>query len=212
MGYTDGRVFRASGMILRPRFYEAQTMDRAGERERMGLRPDLPTGLVLFGGEGSSARLEIAREVDRARAPLQLIFICGRNERLRARLARLQTSYPKHIEGFTPDICRYMAVSDFFIGKAGPGSISEAMAMKLPVIVARNAWTLPQERYNADWVLEKEVGLVLRSYRQIGPAIRELLEPATFARLRANAAAIENQAVYEIPEILECILAESGSG
>ncbi len=48
-----------------------------------------------------------------------------------------------------------MHASDFFIGKPGPGSISEALAMKLPVIVERNAWTLPQERYNADWVTER---------------------------------------------------------
>ena len=33
--------------------------------------------------------------------------------------------------------------------------------MKLPVIVERNAWTLPQERYNADWVRENGVGLVV---------------------------------------------------
>ena len=45
-----------------------------------------------------------------------------------------------------------MWLSDFFIGKPGPGSISEAIQMKLPVIIERNSWTLPQERYNADWV------------------------------------------------------------
>src|SRR5579884_1043204 len=104
------------------------------------------------------------------------------------------------------DIARYMAISDFFIGKAGPGSISEAVAMKLPVIVARNAWTLPQERYNADWVIEKDVGLVLRSFREIGRAVRQLLEPATLARVRANAAALDNRAVFEIPDMLESIL------
>jgi hypothetical protein len=60
-----------------------------------------------------------------------------------------------------------MALSDFFIGKPGPGSISEAMAMHLPVIIERNIWTLPQERYNADWVIEKKVGFVLPNFREI---------------------------------------------
>ena len=71
----------------------------------------------------------------------------------------------------------FMSLSDFFIGKPGPGSISEALAMKLPVIVERNSWTLPQERYNADWVLEKDVGIVvpklstnLRSRRPVARA------------------------------------------
>jgi len=206
MGYSSERVFRTSGMILRPRFYEPVEIDRARERERLGLRADLPTGLVLFGGEGSSAMVNIAREIDKAGTPVQLIFICGRNERLRARLDKLRTSFPKYVEGFTSEIPRYMALSDFFIGKAGPGSISEALAMKLPVLVTRNALTLPQERYNADWVLEKDVGLLLPSFRRIGPAIRQLLDPEMFARVRANAAAIENRAVFEIPEILEGIL------
>jgi hypothetical protein len=70
------------------------------------------------------------------------------------------------------------------------------------VIVERNAWTLPQERYNADWVLEKEVGIVLEDFGNIGDVIREL----PLARLRENAAKIHNLAVFEIPNILEKLL------
>ena len=54
--------------------------------------------------------------------------------------------------GFTSEIRRYMQLSDFFIGKPGPGSISEAIQQGLPVIVVRNTWTMPQERYNTEWV------------------------------------------------------------
>ena len=99
-----------------------------------------------------------------------------------------------------------MRLADFFIGKPGPGSISEALAMKLPVIVERNAWTLPQERYNADWVVEKQVGLVLRNFRQIVPAVAELLQPEIYRRFRAQGSGAENRAVFEIPDILEKIL------
>ena len=76
-----------------------------------------------------------------------------------------------------------MQTADFFIGKPGPGSVSEALAMHLPVIVERNAWTLPQERYNADWILEKEVGEVLSSFREIVPAVARLIEPATLSAI-----------------------------
>jgi 1,2-diacylglycerol 3-beta-galactosyltransferase len=99
-----------------------------------------------------------------------------------------------------------MALADFFIGKPGPGSISEAVAMRLPVIVDRNAWTMPQERYNADWVIENDLGLVVKSFDNIADAVRKILEPATLARVQANAAARRNRAVFEIPEILERIL------
>ena len=58
---TNAHVFRTSGMILRPRFYEPVDVDRAAERKRLGLDPERPTGLVLFGGQGSKVMLEIAR-------------------------------------------------------------------------------------------------------------------------------------------------------
>jgi 1,2-diacylglycerol 3-beta-galactosyltransferase len=102
-----------------------------------------------------------------------------------------------------------MQLADFLIGKPGPGSISEALAMKLPVIVERNARTLPQERYNADWVLEHRVGIVLGSFREIAGAVDKLIESGRLAEYRANAAAIANRAVFEIPGLLEKILEQS---
>ena len=203
LGHPKERVFRTSGMILRPKFYDPITIDRGEERDQLGLDPDLPTGLVLFGGEGSSVMLDIAKRIT-ARA--QFIFICGKNQKLAERLRRLPTKFPKYVEGFTSEIPYYMHLSDFFVGKPGPGSISEALAMHLPVIVECNAWTLPQERYNTEWVREKDVGVVLKSFREIDSGARELLEPANFARYRANAAALKNRAVFEIPEILAALL------
>jgi 1,2-diacylglycerol 3-beta-galactosyltransferase len=81
--------------------------------------------------------------------------------------------------------------------------------MRLPVIVERNAWTLPQERYNADWIQEQQVGMVLKSFSEIADAVRELLNPKTLGRYREKAAAIRNSAVYEIPELLDKILSGS---
>jgi len=211
MGHPDNRIFRASGMILHPRFYEAPVEDRGAGLRRLGLRLDLPTGLVLFGGHGSQEMLEIAERLDRSQLELQLIFICGKNAKLanalRSRKARLRC----FVEEFTTRVNDYMRLGDFFIGKPGPGSVSEALALQLPVIVACNAWTLPQERYNADWILEKEVGVVLRSFRDINRAVAQLIEPSALARYGANAAALHNRAVFEIPAMLEKILEESRS-
>jgi len=205
MGHPRGRVFQTSGMVLKPAFYTPCTADRFEGRKSLGLEPGRKTGLVLFGGQGSRAMLEIASRLN-VHDDLQLIFICGRNQKLAAQLREMRLRVPSHIEGFTTQVQHYMHLSDFFIGKPGPGSISEALMMGLPVIVERNAWTLPQERFNAAWIEEKEVGLVVPNFRRISEAVWRLLEPATFARYRANAAAINNQAVFEIPKILEHVL------
>ena len=208
-GHMDNRIFRASGMILHPRFYEAPVEERLAGLARLGLRADLPTAVVLFGGFGSQAMLEIAERLDDSKLELQLIFICGRNEKLASALRVGGSRLPRFVEGFTKDVNRYMHLADFFIGKPGPGSVSEALAMKLPVIVSCNAWTLPQERYNATWVLENEVGVVLRSFSEIVPAVGRMIEPANLARFRANAGGLKNRAVFEIPGMLEQILEKS---
>ena len=200
MGHPAERVLRASGMILRPNFYQPVNVDIEAERRRLGLEPGRPTGIVLFGGQGSRVMLEIARSL----ADTQLIFICGRNASLADELRALPARAPRFIEGFTTEVPYYMHLADYFIGKPGPGSISEAVAMKLPVIVERNAWTLPQERYNADWVIERGVGLVLRNFRGVDQAVADL--ERDLPRYREAVHRIENRAVFEIPDILERLL------
>jgi 1,2-diacylglycerol 3-beta-galactosyltransferase len=209
LGHNRDRVFRASGMILHPRFYAPPVEDRVAGRTRLGLSADLPTALVIFGGYGSKEMLDIAAALEESNLALQLIFICGRNENLAAALQAQKSRLPRFVEGFTPNVNRYMHLADFFIGKPGPGSISEAIQMKLPVIVECNGWTLPQERYNARWVVEKGVGMVLSDFREIQKAVAQMIEPATLARYRANATALNNEAVFEIPGIIDQILNES---
>jgi UDP-N-acetylglucosamine:LPS N-acetylglucosamine transferase len=200
LGYADDRIFRASGMILRPGFYRPVTVDRMIERKKLNLDPDRPTGLVLFGGQGSKVMLQIAERL----ADTQLILICGKNTGLAERLRAQPARAPRFVEGFTSEIPYYMSLADFFIGKPGPGSISEAVAMGLPVIVERNIWTLPQERYNADWVLERNAGLVVPNFRGIRGAVENLLRD--LPRYQAAVKQIHNRAVFEIPDMLAKIL------
>jgi 1,2-diacylglycerol 3-beta-galactosyltransferase len=205
-GHPDSRIFRTSGMILHPRFYETAPVDRVAERKKLGLDPNLPTGIVLFGGYGTSKMLDILRQINQSSLQVQLILICGRNEKLAEALRREPTRIHIHVEGFTTQIPYFMALSDFFIGKPGPGSISEALNKHLPVIIDCNAWTLPQERYNAQWVREKGVGIVVKDHRHGVDALNELLQPGVLEKFRANAAAMNNRAIFEIPEIFEKIL------
>jgi UDP-N-acetylglucosamine:LPS N-acetylglucosamine transferase len=205
LGHAKERVLRTSGMILNPRFYDLPATDRESERRRLGLDPEKPVGLLLFGGEGSPVMESIVRKLDASAlaSRMQLIAVCGHNQRLYEKLRAMQTRFPMHTVGFTRDIPQFMQISDFFIGKPGPGSISEAVHMKLPVIVVRNLWTLPQERYNADWVREQGIGIVVSNFeREIAGAVQQLLEPSTLSAMRARVERIHNRAVYEIPEML----------
>jgi Glycosyltransferase family 28 C-terminal domain len=208
-GHDDAHIFRASGMILRPDFYVEESVDPVALRAEMGLKPDLPTAIVLFGGHGSKVMYHLTERLNTARVPVQLTLVCGRNEALAAKFRARKWDLPVYIVGFTKEIPKLMRAADFLIGKPGPGSIAEAMVRQLPVLIECNAWTLPQERYNAEWVTEKQVGIVLHSFKHVVEGVRQISDPARLAEFRRNVAALNNRAIFEIPEMLAALLAQS---
>ena len=206
MGHAREDVFRVSGMVLNPRFYQPIEIDIAVERAKLGLDPSLPTALIMFGGYGSAVMAKIARLLEASKNRLQLIFICGKSTQLKERLESMNLTVPHFIEGFTTQVPYYMKLSDFFIGKPGPGSISEAIHLGLPVITTCNALTLPQEIYNTEWLVENELGIKLPSFGHIERGVTEMLSPGTLARYQSNARKINNRAVFEIPAIIDKLL------
>jgi 1,2-diacylglycerol 3-beta-galactosyltransferase len=203
IGYRGERIFQVSGMILRPDFYRADARDRAAERARLGLDPDLPTALIMFGGNGSKQALKIVARLGRSDVGLQSIVLCGHNKELAEKLRKRKSC---HVVGFTDRVPDYMRLADFFIGKPGPGCISEALQCGLPVIVERNRRTMVQERYNTRWVEQREVGIVVKSFREIGKAVQSLFENNALEVFHRNARRLHNEAVFEIPGILEQIM------
>jgi len=202
-GYADARIHASSGMLMRAAFHEARRVDRAAARGGLGLDAGRPAGMVLFGGQGSKAMLGIAKRLPET----PLILACGHNAALARALRALPARAPRLVLEFTPDIAHYMRLADFFIGKPGPGCLSEAVQMQLPVIVVRNRWTLPQERYNAQWVREQGVGLVCSSFAKVDQAVDALT--AQLGRYQAATLKVRNRAMFELPAILEGILARA---
>ena len=199
-GYDEASIHATSGMIIRPDFYRTLPIDRRAERLKLQLDPDRPTGIVMFGGHGSQVMRRIAKRLD----DTQLILVCGHNSALADELRGSSSRAPRAVIGFSAQIRYFMQLSDFFIGKPGPGSISEAIQQRLPVIVVRNAWTMPQERYNAQWVEENNAGLVLDSFKGIHTAVSALT--AQLNDYRTCVGRIHNRAIFEIPGILDGIL------
>jgi UDP-N-acetylglucosamine:LPS N-acetylglucosamine transferase len=183
-GVDGARVHQVDGMILRPSFYDAVIQPRNAD----------PVGLVMFGGIGSKEMVPIAKLL----SDRKLILICGKSEKLRLKLRELEN--PKHtVIGFTQEIPFLMGQSDYFIGKPGPGSISEAMFMGLPVIVPLNSRTMPQERWNATFVHDAGVGLVVKNFKHVDGAVSTLL--SKLGGYRANIKT-KNNAVYQVSNLI----------
>jgi UDP-N-acetylglucosamine:LPS N-acetylglucosamine transferase len=201
-GCNPALVHETSGMIISPDFYRDLHLERRAEQIKLGLDPDRPTGIVMFGGHGSRVMRGIAKRLD----DIQLILVCGHNAVLADQLRAQRARAARVVVGFTAQMRYFMRLSDFFIGKPGPGSISEAVHQGLPVIVVRNAWTMPQERYNANWVQENQVGVVLDSFKSVRSGVAQVTQCMDV--YRSCVRRIQNRAVFEIPKILEQILAD----
>ncbi len=191
-------------MILRQSFYRVQPMDRDAGLRALGLDPGRPTAVVLFGGHGSAQMATIARLLD----DVQLILMCGHNETLASKIRAMRRAAPHGVIGFTSNVGATLALGDFFIGKPGPGSLSEAIHLGLPVLTFENAWTMPQERYNTQWVRERGLGKVVNSVRALAAAARALILELPDYRTRVRDS--RNRAVFEVVDIMAVLLGDTG--
>jgi hypothetical protein len=206
IGHAPQRIHRVSGMILRPNFYRAPLLDRDAWRRAVGLPVDASVGLVMFGGHGSAAMKTVARALPH----VPLILLCGHNHDLVRSLEQLPSQAPRLVLDHTPQVAELMRMADFFIGKPGPGAVSEALHCGLPVITYRNASTLPQERFNAEWIRDEGLGLVVSSLsRDLEPAVRQLL--LRRAEFKAQVSRLNNRAVFEVLDIFELLLRRSAA-
>lgn len=122
------------GYPVRQAFLEPPTKERA--REALGLKSRF-TCLVSFGGEGlgrnQRATVETLLKSD---VSSQVVVITGRNEALKDELRKLSAGNDRlRVEGFVEDMASYLAASDLFVGKAGPASVYEALAVGRPVLL-----------------------------------------------------------------------------
>ena len=204
-GCDPTHVHRVSGMILRPAFYEQAALDRVEARRELGIDPGALAGIVMFGGHGSAEMIRVAGLLP----DTPLILLCGHNDRLARRLRAMPSRAPRVIVGFALDVQRWMRLGDFFVGKPGPGSISEALQCGLPVVLTRNRTTMPQERFNTDWVQHQGLGLVIQRYSQLPAAVLQLSSqlPAFHRRVDAH----HNNATREVTQLMAQLLGHAQS-
>jgi processive 1,2-diacylglycerol beta-glucosyltransferase len=207
LGLTEDAIARVSGMVLHPRFHHASERGlRERVREELGMGPDDFGILLLFGGKGSPEMEPLARALLHRSPAWRVMAVCGDNPALLAQFGPLSATARGrlHAFGFTNRVADYMAAADVLVTKPGPGSLAEAFAARLPVVVTRNRHTIPQERFNTELVAQLGLGLVVAHLREISGVVARLAEsPEERGRLRANLGALpENRAVYEVIELI----------
>ena len=146
------------GLPLRPEFI--MTKDEKKIREEFAISDDKPVILIMMGGAGASKAYDYAKKIGQIDLSSHLIVIMGRNEKMRKDLEKvvLHPSNSMTILGFTDRVADLMAISHVIITKPGPGTICEAIAMKLPILVDNTDKLLFWERINVELVLRYGIG------------------------------------------------------
>src|SRR5450432_280184 len=191
---------RVTGLPVNPRFAD-ELVTKAEARQRLGWDPNLPTILLIGGGQGMGPLFRIARRLNRLGAHCQLVIVAGRNESLRERLEAQAWNQTTHIFGFVTNMPELMAASDLLITKAGPATISEACIAGLPMILSD---AIPgQEDGNVTYITSHEAGLYAPGAAKVAKAVNEWLSQGPdFLRERAQKAheLARPDAVWEIAD------------
>lgn len=168
MGVPKSRL-EVVGYPVQQAFLEAPSQAEARRLLRLDERF---TCLVSMGGEGVTGRTTALVEALATGLPqVQIVVICGRNAPLRARLRAMAIS-DLRVEGFVDNMADHVAASDVVIGKAGPASVYEALAVGRPVLVTGyaglNEWGVVQ------FLEQRSLGRRVRTMTELISAIQRL--------------------------------------
>ncbi len=155
-------------------------------RRELGL--DERMVVLLIGGGDGMGRLEVtARHIALSGLPLQLIVVCGRNQTVKENLEFLNPRVPMRVFGFVNNIPELMGASDVLVTKAGPGTICEAFAARLPIILYD---AVPgQEEGNVDYVVNNGAGAWCPTPWAVLKQLKQwLAHPAALEQMRQAAA------------------------
>ncbi|HUG54461.1 MAG TPA: glycosyltransferase [Vicinamibacteria bacterium] len=214
-GLPPAAISITSGMILHPRFHVPDPAARQRTRRELGIGMEDFTVLVLFGGKGSPEVHPLAAALLDQSPRWHVMAICGDNPRLEAAVGELGAASGGrlHCFGFTDRVMDLLAACDVVATKPGPGTLAEAFHCRVPVVVPCTPYTIPQERYNAVFVRENELGVVVRHWREIPNAISSLAaDPVRRTRMRRRLESLPgNRAVFEVLDVLEAEVEGAGA-
>ena len=141
-------------------------------RSQLGLKEDLFTLQINFGGEGVGAT-SLLKSLKDIPCPMQVVLIGGIEDKTRKELEKIIESLPSNIEGhligFVSNVNDYILASDIIAGRSGINTLIEAFYLRRPFLITELVYTVISsadyvEKYkvgwNADHDIEKQLSIV----------------------------------------------------
>ncbi len=174
-----------SGIPVREVFSER--LDRADARRELGLEDAFTVLATATAGSTGDVRDVVA---GLAEAGIQVLALTGRSDRLRRRLQSVERRTGLvRVFGLVDEVRSMMCAADVLLGKAGGLTVSEALALGLPLIAFN---PVPgQEVFNVDFLVNYGAGLQARDVEDAVEKVRFLSShPDRLRQLASNARAL----------------------
>ncbi|MFD0696927.1 glycosyltransferase [Paenibacillus sp. GCM10027628] len=163
-GFPRDRV-EVSGIPVRNEFMELPNFKKQ-HRKKI---------LVMASDQGASSYTEDLLESLITIDNCQVIVVCGRNEKLKLKLESHFPNQPHlNILGFVNNLHEIMSAATCIITKAGGLTLSEAIAIQLPIYIYKPY--AGQERENAKYLSSRGVASISDSIQDLTNSIIRLLE------------------------------------
>ncbi len=144
------------------------------------------TCLVSLGGEGVGTNvLEVVRALQASPLRPQVVVVTGRNEALRR---KLDTLPDLRTLGYVSNVADYLAACDVVVGKAGPASVLEALAVGRPVLMTSYAG-LNEEKL-VRFVTAKDLGAYVPRPGGLAAQLVHYAQPAVHERVARESEAL----------------------
>lgn len=177
-GYKLSQL-KATGIPTLEQFYHP--LDKAEARKKLGLREDLYTVMVMFGGGEWSGAPKIYKDlISTYKEELQVIVINGNSKKSFNQIKHMRA--PKNIHllnvGFTSEVEVYMSASDICLTKAGGLSTTEMVNLGLPMLISSHVYG--QENANRRFMVYHGVALSFKNASDLGEKIKLAKELGPF--------------------------------
>ncbi len=162
------------GIPLRSKF--AVQLDKKPIAKSLNLNPDIPTILIMGGGQGIGPIKSIVKSLMKVDMEFQLIVLTGRNKKIINSLNKYAKKTHKKILilGYTNNVDEIMELATIIITKPGGMTTSECLAKGLPMVLVD---PIPgQEMRNTDFLIKKGIGIRIDDTNDIGEEVEFLLK------------------------------------
>jgi len=171
-GINDKRILH-TGFPLRADFLEKK--DKHKIRQAWHIEDNKFTIMLLMGGAGSKVMYRYVKKIAKFGENIHLIACVGRDKRMLKKLEdmKINKNVTLSVVPFTNRISDLMAISDLLITKSGPGTINEALHMRLPMLIDKTSPPVFWERANIRFVQKNGFGDVVTRFGLLKRLVRK---------------------------------------